>query len=37
MLIENFNFNDFFNTKNITHNQKIKEYGMGATSIITPR
>lgn len=37
MLIENFNFNDFFNTKNITHNQKIKEYGIGATSIITPR
>ena len=37
MIIENFNFQDFFNTKNITHNQKLKEYGIGATSVITQK
>ena len=37
MIIEKFDFRAFFNTKNVTHNQRVKEYGIGAVSVITPR
>ena len=37
MIIEKFDFRDFFNTKNVTNNQRVREYGIGAVSVITPR
>lgn len=37
MIIEKFDFNSFFNTKNVTNNQRVREYGIGAVSIITPK
>lgn len=37
MIIEKFNFSAFFNTKNVTNNQRVREYGIGAVSIITPK
>lgn len=36
MIIEKFDFRAFFNTKNVTNNQIVREYGIGAVSIITP-
>lgn len=36
MLIEKFDFSAFFNTKNVTNNERVREYGIGAVSIITP-
>lgn len=36
MIIEKFDFSAFFNTKNVTNNQRVREYGIGAVSIITP-
>lgn len=36
MIIEKFDFSTFFNTKNVTNNQKVREYGIGAVSIMTP-
>ena len=36
MVIEKFDFSAFFNTKNVTHNQRVREYGIGAVSVITP-
>lgn len=36
MIIEKFDFSAFFNTKNVTNNQIVREYGIGAVSIITP-
>ena len=37
MIIEKFDFRAFFNTKNVTNNKRVKEYGIGAVSLITPR
>ncbi|MCI8760785.1 MAG: hypothetical protein HFJ34_06735 [Clostridia bacterium] len=36
MILSDFNFKDFFDKKNLYHHQRVKEYGIGATSIITP-
>lgn len=36
MIITNFDFNHFFNIKNLTNNKIVREYGIGAVSLITP-
>lgn len=36
MISSEFNFNHFFDKKNLNYHQRVKEYGIGATSIITP-
>lgn len=37
MIVEKFDFKGFFNAKNISINQRIRDYGIGAVSIITPK
>ena len=37
MIIEKFDFRAFFNTKNVTNIQILKDKGIGAVSVITPR
>lgn len=37
MIIEKFDFRAFFNTKNVTNHERVRNYGIGAVSVITPR
>ena len=37
MIIEKFDFSAFFNMKNVTNSQRVREYGIGAVSVITPK